>query len=82
MECDSQRLHTHGWDLHLMTTHGMGHPPGGHIWDGIFNPAAVHGMCPPGPQGWGGGTPHSTSECPTPRSLFSLQETREYEVSI
>lgn len=56
-----------GWDTHAQ----------GHLWAGISPP--------PGPYGVGDSLSRArrhTAKCPTPRSLFSLQETREYEVSI
>lgn len=58
--------------------YGMAHTSPGPsvVWD-----------VPPGHYGMGDAlslsqAPHCTAECPTPCSLFSLQDTREYEVSI
>ena len=71
-------------NTHPGTTHGAGHPPRDHTWGGTPTQGPHMG---PGPCGVGDArflsqAPRGTAECPTPRSLFSLQDTREYEVSI
>lgn len=78
-----------GRDINPRTTYHLGHPSmGPHVgWDTHPHGHPRAGTSPPPPRPYGVGDSLSrarrrTAECPTPRSLFSLQETREYEVSI